>query len=743
MNWLTIIWCMAASASLTLASLHFIVWCKDRQSCVHLLFFIAALGVAGIAAGELMIMLSTTPQEYGDRLRWIHVPIFATVVSIVWFVRLYFRAGRLSLAWSICGIRALCLILNFAYSPNFNFDQITGIRHVPVFGGATISLAEGVASQRTRIGELVSLLLLIYVLDASITLWRRGNRHDRQRAIIVGGSICLFVLAAAGHVSLIHAGIIHFPYMISFAFLVPVIAMGYELGSDVVRAARLARELAESQHELRENRQQMELAVSAAAIGLWRWDVARDELWVNDRAGALLNLNGNQQKLNLRNFLDSMAGEDRDSLQRAVENALRTGTQHEGEYRIRSSNGTAGPRWIGVRGRAQLNGGAPHAVMHGIAFDVTSRRQADERFRALVEASPHALVVADSRGTIVLVNAQSEATFGCSREQLVGQPIDLLFPEPFRSVFRNRLQRLWSAPADERWPEQDREPIGLRKDGTEFLVDVRLNPVRTSEGEFAIASIVDATERKNAERERLRQRTELAHLSRIAMLGELSGSLAHELNQPLTAILSNAQAALEFLNQDSKDVLEVRGILNDIIDADRRAGEVIRRLRLLFRKGETQYEELYLNEIVLDVLRLINSELINHGVSVDTLLASNLPPVNGDRVQLQQVLINIMINASDAMDETDYADRRLRISTFVDADEERVHLTIADRGSGIADDQLERVFEPFHTTKATGMGLGLAVCRTIVSAHGGKIWATNNSDHGACFHIVFPSGVLV
>jgi C4-dicarboxylate-specific signal transduction histidine kinase len=213
--------------------------------------------------------------------------------------------------------------------------------------------------------------------------------------------------------------------------------------------------------------------------------------------------------------------------------------------------------------------------------------------------------------------------------------------------------------------------------------------------------------------------------------------LAHELNQPLTAILSNAQAAQEFLAQDPTNLDEVRGILQDIVDEDKRAREVIRRLRLLFRKGEVQFEALDLNELVLEVLKLMNSDLVNHGVSVETELAGALPTIRGDRVQLQQVLINLIVNASDAMTNNDINDRQLRASTTLD-DGNGVRISLADSGCGIPAGQLEQIFEPFHTTKDKGMGLGLAVCRTIISAHAGKFWATNNPDRGACFHIALP-----
>lgn len=186
------------------------------------------------------------------------------------------------------------------------------------------------------------------------------------------------------------------------------------------------------------------------------------------------------------------------------------------------------------------------------------------------------------------------------------------------------------------------------------------------------------------------------------------------------------------------DLDEVRDILKDIVDEDKRAGEIIWRLRLLLKKGEVQHQPLDLNEVVQDILRLVRSDLMDHGVAVSTELAPGLPVVDGDRVQLQQVLLNLVMNGCDAMVNTEAADRRLVVRTEPAADD-GVGVAVTDRGCGIPPEDLERIFEPFFTTKAQGMGLGLAVCRTITAAHGGRLWATNNADRGARFHFTLPA----
>jgi two-component system sensor kinase FixL len=327
--------------------------------------------------------------------------------------------------------------------------------------------------------------------------------------------------------------------------------------------------------------------------------------------------------------------------------------------------------------------------------------------------------------------------FGYTRQQLVGQPLEMLVPERLRGQLSDYRRRYVAQP-EHRAMSTRRDLFGRRKDGSEVQVEVSLNPIQMADGLFILATIIDTTERQQAEREAARQRNELAHLSRVTMLGELSGSLAHELNQPLTAILSNAQAAQRFLARDDIDLDEVRGILKDIVNEDKRAGEVIHRLRLLFKKGEVQQQSLDINDVVHEVLNFLNSDLLNHMVAARTELSHRLPPIQGDRVQLQQVLINLIINSCDAMTATDLADRKLLLRTRF-ANGEGVRISVIDRGSGISQEQMDRIFEPFMTTKRQGMGLGLAVCRTIVSAHGGKLWVTNNSGPGASFHIALPA----
>jgi signal transduction histidine kinase len=241
----------------------------------------------------------------------------------------------------------------------------------------------------------------------------------------------------------------------------------------------------------------------------------------------------------------------------------------------------------------------------------------------------------------------------------------------------------------------------------------------------AVVTRSDITARKQAE------------LDSREQLGELSGAMAHELSQPLTAILSNAQAAQRLLTRDEPDLREISSILSDIADDDRRAGEVIQRVRAMLRKDEPQFVPLDLNWLIREVLLLERSDLIARQVAVAVELSPDLPRVYGDRVQLQQVVLNLVLNACEAMSTTAVGERRLVLVTA--RDQEGCQLDVVDQGCGIPADALERVFEPFFTTRRQGLGLGLSICRSIVEAHGGRLWASNNEESGATFHLALPA----
>jgi C4-dicarboxylate-specific signal transduction histidine kinase len=255
-----------------------------------------------------------------------------------------------------------------------------------------------------------------------------------------------------------------------------------------------------------------------------------------------------------------------------------------------------------------------------------------------------------------------------------------------------------------------------------------------------VGVLADITERKRAEELAQARRSEMAHGGRTALLGELAGALAHEVNQPLAAILANARAGQRALAREKPDLVELREILEDITHDDHRAAEVIQRLYALMRRTEMRPQTLDLNEVVTDVLAMLEGELAALSVSTDLRLAPSLPALIADPVQLQQVVFHLIVNAFEALRDTGGGDRRLTITTTQTA-EGAALLSIADPGIGIAPDQLDQVFQPFVTSKPQRPGLGLAICRSIIRGHGGRLWAVNNTDCGATFHVMLPAAV--
>lgn len=286
---------------------------------------------------------------------------------------------------------------------------------------------------------------------------------------------------------------------------------------------------------------------------------------------------------------------------------------------------------------------------------------------------------------------------------------------------------------------ENEEIIFKRIDGSYFCGSVTAVVVNNQQGQplHYDGILEDVTELRQAQEEATKRREEIAHMGRVATMGELSASLAHELNQPLAAILSNAQAALRFLAKDDADLDEIQAILSDIVEDDRRAGKVISRLRSLFMKGDCKKESVDIGELIEDVISLIATETDLRNVYLETRLQPTLAPVAGDRIQLQQVVINLIMNASEALKGTTEAEAKIIITTDT-VEGEFVQVSIRDNGVGLTEESISKLTEPFFTTKPDGMGMGLSINKTIINAHMGELWAENNSDRGATFHFTLP-----
>jgi signal transduction histidine kinase len=250
--------------------------------------------------------------------------------------------------------------------------------------------------------------------------------------------------------------------------------------------------------------------------------------------------------------------------------------------------------------------------------------------------------------------------------------------------------------------------------------------------------VFDDSERKRSASDLLKLQHKLTHVTRVALLGELSGALAHELQQPLTAILCNAHTAQLLTESATLNLPELREVLQEIVNDDKNAGQIIQRLRALLMRGETQFEHLAIRDLLGDVLMLARGTLRERNVQVSTRIADDIPDVEGDRVELQQVLLNLVLNACDSMVANPARDRRMEVVVDLERESDAVLFSVLDCGRGIDADQLERVFDPFYTTKTGGLGLGLAISHSIIEAHAGRLWAANRSDRGAAFHFTLP-----
>jgi PAS domain S-box-containing protein len=379
----------------------------------------------------------------------------------------------------------------------------------------------------------------------------------------------------------------------------------------------------------------------------------------------------------------------------------------------------------------------------GSLIDMTERKRAEEalresetRFRTFVDHAADAFFIQDfEQGTIIDVNRSACESLGYTRQELIGTTplaFDVNLDQATLESVAERTVAGETALFDRHWHR--------RKDGSLFPVEVQTSVIWYGGRRFLLKVARDISDRLRAEeqRDRLRQlEADLAHINRVSMMGELAASIAHEVNQPISGVVSNGSACLRWLARDVPDVAEAREAARRIVRDGKRAGEVIARIRALTKRAATPREKLDLNETIRDVLALVGDEAKRKSVSIQTQLADDLSPISGDRVQLQQVLLNLVMNAMEAMSSVSERPRELVLATRnIDADQ--VQVTVKDSGPGIDPNTLDKIFDPFYTTKPHGMGMGLSICRSILQGHGGRLWVAAKDGPGTIFHFSLP-----
>jgi PAS domain S-box-containing protein len=460
-----------------------------------------------------------------------------------------------------------------------------------------------------------------------------------------------------------------------------------------------------------------------------------------DRAATILSVNpfGAEQlgytvaELTGRSVLSVFHEEDRATAQR---NAARC-FDHLGRtftWELCKCRKDGSTLWVRETGRAMLMKGAP--VLLIVCEDITQRKRAESLTTRVFESAPDGICIVGRDYRYRRANPVYAKRWGVAADRIVGMHIsEPLGKDAFEHVLKTNLDRCFAGEevTFEWWSEAR---------GRRYLT-VTYSPLRSDSKEVEAALVIqrDLTDHMLASEALREAQAELAHVNRVATMGQLTASIAHEVNQPIAATVTNAQAALRWLGARPPNLDEVGEALGAIVADGGRARDVIGRIHALMKRAAPRKDSLEINAAILEVVALTRGEAVKNGVSVQTQLAEGLPPVQGDRVQLQQVILNLIVNAFEAMSASGEGPRDLLIAT-APTEADGVLVTVRDSGPGLAPGSLERLFEPFFTTKPSGLGMGLSICRSIIEAHGGRLWATANTPRGASLHFTvtpYPS----
>ncbi|MBV8936158.1 MAG: PAS domain S-box protein [Alphaproteobacteria bacterium] len=404
----------------------------------------------------------------------------------------------------------------------------------------------------------------------------------------------------------------------------------------------------------------------------------------------------------------------------------------------RRKNGSVFPMDLSV-GEAR-DGGEP--IFVGIIRDITDRkaaelaqRESELRLRSILDTVPDAIVVIDAHGIIQSFSPAAERLFGYPSSEVIGHKVNVLMPAPYREAHDSYIER-YLRTGERRIIGIGRVVTGRRKNGETFPMELQIGEFSFSGARYFTGFARDLTERQEAERRIQDLQAELLHASRLSVMGQMASTMAHELNQPLTAVMNYLEAGRRLLSSRAGNLERLGEMMEKAIGQAQRAGEVIRRLRGFIGKGGSERRIQNLNQLVEEALALALVGARQRGVRTSLKLNDALPPVFVDHVQIQQVLLNLVRNAVEAMEQVER--RELTVATRAIPEKGMVEISVADSGPGVAPELANRLFQPFVTTKATGMGLGLSICREIVEGHHGKLSSAAGPAGGAVFCVTLP-----
>jgi len=378
------------------------------------------------------------------------------------------------------------------------------------------------------------------------------------------------------------------------------------------------------------------------------------------------------------------------------------------------------------------------------SVDITGRRrieealrESEERFRTVVETGKDAVLAINREGRLIVFNPAAEKMFGRKQEAMISQSLDVLLPEKYREQHRQDVYDFFATGEPHGVIGKTVEMPALHSDGSVFPMELSLSVGQRGGERFVLAIIRDITERKQAEAQARKHQAELAHISRLSTMGEMAAELAHELNQPLAAIINYTKGSLRRIRSGSVTLDALVRPMEQTADQAVRAGRIIRRVRDFVSRKEPEHTAVNIGELVEGAIELVEHAVRTHDVTVLLDLPDSLPMVTADRVGIQQVVINLVLNAVDALSESAASDRQV-CARAAATDGGGIEIAIDDHGPGVPADLTERIFEPFFTTRAEGMGMGLAICRSIIADHNGRLWMTPNPGRGVTFHFALP-----